>query len=83
MSSRRVIAHSDSCMSFIQFQMRENSIYINVIWRSSDVRKMLPADFKTLHYIIKEYLLWITKYEYAQDKNIILDMQLNNCHIFS
>ena len=80
--SRRLIAHSDSCMSFLQFQMREDSIYINVIWRSSDVKKMLLTDFKTLHYIIKEYLSWITKYEYVQDKNIILDIQLNNCHIF-
>ena len=82
-SSRRLIAHSDSCISFIQFQIRENLIYINAIWRSSDIKKMLLSDFKTLHYITKEYLSWITKYEHVQDKNIILDIQLNNCHIFS
>ena len=81
-TSRRLIAHSDSCMSFLQFQIREDSIYINAIWRSSDVKKMLLSDFKTLHYIIKEYLLWIKKYKYVEDKNIILDIQLNNCHIF-
>jgi len=81
--SRRLIAHSDSCMSFLQFQIREDSIYINTIWRSSDVKKMLPADFKTLHYIIYEYLLWIKKYKNTAEKNIILDIQLNNCHIFS
>ena len=80
--SRRFIAHSDSCISFIQFQIREDTIYINAIWRSSDVKKMLPSDFKTLHYIIKEYLSWFTKYEHVQYKNIILDIQLNNCHIF-
>ena len=55
--SRRFVSHNDSCMSFLQFQIRKESIYINVIWRSSEVSKMLPVDFKSLKYIIKEFPL--------------------------
>ena len=80
--SRRFVSHNDSCMSFLQFQIRKESIYINVIWRSSEVSKMLPVDFKSLKYIIKEYINWFYKFGYILNNKIVLDIQLNNCHIY-
>jgi len=49
--SRRFIYTSDSCISFIQFAIRDRIMDFNVVIRSSDVKNIFPYDLEFLYYL--------------------------------
>jgi len=49
--SRRFVYSDDSCISFIQFAIRDRIMDFNTVIRSSDVKNIFPHDLKFLYYL--------------------------------
>ena len=53
-SSRRFVYTDDSCISFIQFAIREELMDFNVVIRSSDIENTFEHDLKFLYYLASQ-----------------------------
>lgn len=84
-TSRRFVAINDSCMSFTQVTVDKNHYRWNFISRSTEVNKMLPADFQTIGYIIHEWTKWFRDYTQIDNDNkgVKLVIILTNPHYYT
>lgn len=83
--SRRFVATNDSCLSFTQVTIDHNYYRWVFVSRSTEVNKMLPADLRTIGYIIDEWIKWFIKYKHKHfnpDRGIHILFILNNPHYF-
>jgi hypothetical protein len=78
-TSRRFVYTNDSCISFIQFAIRDNLLDFNVVIRSSDTENIFHHDLKFLYYLAS------TCYERFKERCdlIRLRFNLNSAHIIS
>ncbi len=84
--SRRFVSTNDSCLSFTQVEFLNNEIKFNFVFRSSDVKNVLPVDLKGIVELIKNYLNWMDRYVgdtiyTIKSKSISIRIQLNDAHI--
>jgi thymidylate kinase len=77
--SRRFVYTDNSCISFIQFAIRNGLMDFNVVIRSSDTRNIFPHDLKFLYYLAS------TCYNRFNSKcqNVRLRFNLNSAHIIN
>ena len=76
-SSRRFVYTDDSCISFIQFAIRERMMDFHVVLRSSDTKKTFEHDLKFLYYLASTcYDLFYRECDVAR-----LRFNLNSAHV--
>lgn len=85
--SRRFLAINDSCFSFVQVIIRNDTIYFNFNFRSSEISKYLCSDLLFVKRLVIDYLRWFKKYiNFNQEipifqKSINIHIILNSAHL--
>lgn len=84
-SSRRFVATNDSCLSFAQVTIDYNDYRWVFVSRSTEVNKMLPADLRSIGYIVDEWIKWFVTYRpehFNPPRGIRILFILNNPHYY-
>lgn len=84
-TSRRFVAINDSCLSFTQITLDGNFYRWFFVSRSTEVNRMLPADFCSIGKIILEWTQWFnlyTKSSNEKNRGIKILFLLNNPHVY-
>jgi hypothetical protein len=77
--SRKLVAHSEDCISLIHVIPRKESLNVIVYMRSSDVIELLPVDLAGILYITDQLY---EDFLYKDDAKINIKIILGSAHIY-
>lgn len=77
--SRRFVYSDDTCISFIQFLVRDGLLDMHVVLRSTNVVKTFPKDLRFLYYMLSS--VYEDYKEFGPVRAARMRVQLNSAHL--